>query len=199
MIIVLNSSRSEGTAGEEERTILAVSEFNRFLGRMEKNLSQISKKLHNRETNRSAGFVETGIQEARHYLEIVKKVIEKTQQATDKIGPKPTREIRTASTKPLAEEENTRRILIGTWKGVEIWQGACENCHKDARIASDGSRYLCVECLQNPRLRTVKKQVTKIRKYSDKRTTPKKRENLEGDSIFFKTREYLRRALMKIR
>jgi hypothetical protein len=51
---------------------------------MEKDLSNRVKQLRNKETSRSAGFVATGIHEALQYLEIVRKVIEKTQKAVQK-------------------------------------------------------------------------------------------------------------------
>jgi hypothetical protein len=51
---------------------------------MEKDLSSRVKQLRNKETSRSAGFVATGIHEALQYLEIVRKVIEKTQRELQK-------------------------------------------------------------------------------------------------------------------
>ena len=193
----MNQSRSESERGEEEQTLLAVKEFNRFLGGVEKDLSRISKKLHNKETTQSARFLAAGIQEARQYLEIVKKVIERTQQALKKGSPKQTGETRT-SPKPLLEEEAKGRTLIDTRNGVEIWQGECEGCHKDTRIASDGTHYLCVDCLKNPKLISVTERTTKIRKRSHKRPTSKKRGSPEDGNILFKTREYIRRGLAKI-
>lgn len=51
---------------------------------MEENLSHESKKLRNKETAQSAGFVAAGIHEALNYLAIVKKVIQKTQRVLRK-------------------------------------------------------------------------------------------------------------------
>ena len=79
----------EGTQ-RTEQTLLAIKEFARYLERMEKDLSNTSKKLRNKETAQSAGFVAAGIHEAVQYLAVVKKVIEQTQPIITKraLGPK---------------------------------------------------------------------------------------------------------------
>ncbi len=55
-------------------------EFKRYLEGLEKDLSRMSKKYHNREVAQGVGFVASGIHEALNYLEIVKKVIVKTER-----------------------------------------------------------------------------------------------------------------------
>ena len=70
-----------------DRTITAIREFARYLKDMEEDLSRQTKRLRNKEIAQSAGFVGTGIHEALHYLEIVKKVVEKTQRALNKKEP----------------------------------------------------------------------------------------------------------------
>jgi len=47
---------------------------------VEKDLSRTSKKYSNREIAQGVGFVAAGIHEALNYLEIVKKVIVKTER-----------------------------------------------------------------------------------------------------------------------
>lgn len=70
--------------GDAEKTLAAIQEFTRFLHNMEEGLSRESKKLRNKETAQSAGFVATGIHEALNYLSIVKKVILKTRRVIKK-------------------------------------------------------------------------------------------------------------------
>lgn len=76
--------RPETDPQETSQTLSAIKEFTRFLKDMEEDLSRQSKRLHNKEIAQSAGFVGTGIHEAVHYLEIVKRVVEKTQRALNK-------------------------------------------------------------------------------------------------------------------
>ena len=73
--------------GDAENTLAAIQEFTRFLHDMEDGLSRESKKLRNKETAQSAGFVAAGIHEALDYLSIVKKVILKTQRVLKKKQP----------------------------------------------------------------------------------------------------------------
>src|SRR5437667_9981397 len=61
-------------------TLLAMKEFRRYLEGVEKDLSRTSKKFSNREIAQGVGFVAAGIHEALNYLEIVKKVIVKTER-----------------------------------------------------------------------------------------------------------------------
>jgi hypothetical protein len=63
-----------------EKTLLAIKEFKRYLEGVEKDLSRMSKKFSNREIAQGVGFAATGIHEALTYLDIVKKVIEKTER-----------------------------------------------------------------------------------------------------------------------
>ena len=63
-----------------EETLLAMKEFKRYLEGLEKDLSRTSKKYSNREIAQGVGFVAAGIHEALNYLEIVKKVIVKTER-----------------------------------------------------------------------------------------------------------------------
>ncbi len=67
-----------------ESTLLAMKEFKRYLEGLEKDLSRTSKKYSNREVAQGVGFVAAGIHEALNYLEIVKKVIVKTERAVAK-------------------------------------------------------------------------------------------------------------------
>ena len=67
-----------------EKTLLAISEFKRYLDGVEKELSRMSKKFSNREIAQGVGFAATGIHEALTYLDIVKKVIEKTERILSK-------------------------------------------------------------------------------------------------------------------
>ncbi len=63
-----------------ESTLLAMKEFKRYLEGLEKDLSRTSKKYSNREVAQGVGFVAAGIHEALNYLDIVKKVIVKTER-----------------------------------------------------------------------------------------------------------------------
>jgi predicted transcriptional regulator len=83
-------SKSEREHKGPEQTLLAIKEFAHYLERMEKDLSNTSKRLRNKETAQSAGFVAAGIHEALQYLAVVKKVIEQTQRIIAKraLGPK---------------------------------------------------------------------------------------------------------------
>ena len=67
-----------------EATLLAMKEFKRYLEGFEKDLSRTSKKYSNREIAQGVGFVAAGIHEALNYLEIVKKVIVKTERVVAK-------------------------------------------------------------------------------------------------------------------
>ena len=67
-----------------ESTLLAMKEFKRYLEGLEKDLSRTSKKYSNREIAQGVGFVAAGIHEALNYLEIVKKVIVKTERVVAK-------------------------------------------------------------------------------------------------------------------
>jgi len=67
-----------------QATLVALTEFKRYLEGLEKDLSQKSKKYSNREIAQGVGFVAAGIHEALSYLEIVKKVIVKTERAVAK-------------------------------------------------------------------------------------------------------------------
>jgi len=61
-----------------------MKEFKRYLEGLEKDLSHTSKKYSNREIAQGVGFVAAGIHEALNYLEIVKKVIVKTERVVAK-------------------------------------------------------------------------------------------------------------------
>jgi hypothetical protein len=67
-----------------EETLFAMKEFKRYLEGLEKDLSRASKKYSNREVAQGVGFVAAGIHEALNYLEIVKKVIVKTERVVAK-------------------------------------------------------------------------------------------------------------------
>ncbi len=67
-----------------EATLLAMKEFKRYLEGVEKDLSRTSKKYSNREVAQGVGFVAAGIHEALNYLDIVKKVIMKTERVVAK-------------------------------------------------------------------------------------------------------------------
>ena len=67
-----------------EKTLLAIKELKRYLEDVEKDLSSISKKFSNKEIAHGVGFAATGIHEALAYLEIVKKVIQKTERLVAK-------------------------------------------------------------------------------------------------------------------
>jgi len=65
---------------KSDATLFAMKEFMRYLEGVEKDLSRTSKKYSNREIAQGVGFVAAGIHEALNYLEIVKKVIVKTER-----------------------------------------------------------------------------------------------------------------------
>ena len=65
---------------KSDATLFAMKEFKRYLEGVEKDLSRTSKKYSNREIAQGVGFVAAGIHEALNYLEIVKKVIVKTER-----------------------------------------------------------------------------------------------------------------------
>ncbi|TMI22670.1 hypothetical protein E6H31_01305 [Candidatus Bathyarchaeota archaeon] len=67
-----------------EKTLLAIKECKGYLEGVEKELSRMSKKFSNREIAQGVGFAVTGIHEALTYLDIVKKVIEKTERMVTK-------------------------------------------------------------------------------------------------------------------
>jgi NADH/NAD ratio-sensing transcriptional regulator Rex len=67
-----------------QATLVALNEFKRYLESLEKELSRTSKKYSNREIAQGVGFVAAGIHEALSYLEIVKKVIVKTERGVAK-------------------------------------------------------------------------------------------------------------------
>lgn len=133
----LSISKREHT--EPGQPLTAIREFAHYLDGMEKDLSRVSKKLHTRETAQSARLVTTGILEARHYLEIVKKVIEETQRAVQRKSSKHAGKTSPPSTRLKVDGEMNNRTLIETWKGVEIWQGKSDTCHMDGRIAFNGT------------------------------------------------------------
>ena len=67
-----------------QATLVALTEFKRYLEAVEKDLSRTSKKYSNSEIAQGVGFVAAGIHEALNYLAIVRKVIEKTERAIAK-------------------------------------------------------------------------------------------------------------------
>ena len=67
-----------------EKTLLAIKEFRRYLEGVEKDLSHMSKKFSSKEIAQGVGFAATGIYEALTYLDIVRKVIEKTERIVAK-------------------------------------------------------------------------------------------------------------------
>jgi hypothetical protein len=67
-----------------QATLVALTEFKRYLEGLEKDLSRTSKKYSNREVAQGVGFVAAGIHEALNYLEIVKNVIVKTERVVAK-------------------------------------------------------------------------------------------------------------------
>jgi len=76
---------TEMTPSEKaESTLLARKEVKLYLDGWEKDLSRTSKKYSNREIAQGVGFVAAGIHEALNYLEIVKKVIVKTERVVAK-------------------------------------------------------------------------------------------------------------------
>jgi len=94
-IIVVLSRRSQRPIGlgkesektlheKAEKTLSAIKEFKRYLEGVEKDLSHMSKKFSDKEIAQGVGFAATGIHEALTYLDIVKKVIEKTERIVAK-------------------------------------------------------------------------------------------------------------------
>ena len=79
----MTTSLSDKERIEAEQTLLAIKEVTRYLQKVEKDLSGMSKSLRNKEIAQSVGFVGSGIHEALQYLSIVKKVIGKTQRLLD--------------------------------------------------------------------------------------------------------------------
>ncbi len=76
---------SEQTPHERaEKTLIAIKELRRYLDGVEKDLSHMSKRSASKEIAHSVGFAATGIHEALTYLDIVKKVIEKTERIVAK-------------------------------------------------------------------------------------------------------------------
>ena len=67
-----------------QATLVALKEFKRYLEGLEKDLSLKSKQFSNREIAQGVGFVAAGIHEALNYLDIVRKVIEKTERGVAK-------------------------------------------------------------------------------------------------------------------
>jgi hypothetical protein len=67
-----------------QATLAAMKEFKWYLEGIEKELSRISKKFSNREIAQGVGLVASGIHEAFNYLDIVRKVIEKTEREAAK-------------------------------------------------------------------------------------------------------------------
>jgi len=64
--------------------LVALAEFKRYLEGLEKDLDRTSKKYSDREIAQGVGFVAAGIHEALNHLEIVKKVIAKTERGVAK-------------------------------------------------------------------------------------------------------------------
>jgi hypothetical protein len=80
----LNTTLSDREKVEAEQTLLAIKECTRYLQGVEKELSNMSKRMRKKEIAQGVGFVGSGIHEALQYLSIVKKVIGKTQRILDK-------------------------------------------------------------------------------------------------------------------
>lgn len=93
IIETLTTSLSDKERIDAEQTLLAIREFTRYLQKVEKDLSGMSKKLRNKEIAQSVGFVGSGIHEALQYLSIVRKVIGKTQRLLQAKGPNSKEEI----------------------------------------------------------------------------------------------------------
>jgi hypothetical protein len=81
---ILSKDPRQSHQRSAQATLVVLTEFKRYLERLEKDLSQMSKKYSNREVAQGVGFVAAGIHEALNYLEIVKKVIVKTERAVAK-------------------------------------------------------------------------------------------------------------------
>jgi hypothetical protein len=80
----LGRAREQTPHEKAEATLLAMKEFKRYLEVLEKDLSRTSKRFSNREIAQGLGFVAAGIHEALNYLDIVKKVIQKTERGVAK-------------------------------------------------------------------------------------------------------------------
>lgn len=81
---ILSRDPRESHHRSAQATLVALKEFKRYLEDLEKDLSRMSKKYSNREIAQGVGFVAAGIHEALNYLEIVKKVIVKTERLVTK-------------------------------------------------------------------------------------------------------------------
>ncbi len=81
---VLSRDPRQSHQRNAQATLVALKEFKQYLERLEKDLSRMSKTYSNREIAQGVGFVAAGIHEALSYLEIVKKVIVKTERAVAK-------------------------------------------------------------------------------------------------------------------
>jgi len=81
---ILSKDPRQSHQRSAQATLVALNEFKRYLEGLEKDLSRMSKKYSNREIAQSVGFVAAGIHEALSYLEIVKKVIVKTERVVAK-------------------------------------------------------------------------------------------------------------------
>jgi predicted RNase H-like nuclease (RuvC/YqgF family) len=76
---------SEQTPHERAaKTLIAIKELKHYLEGVEKDLSRMSKKFSDKEIAHGVGFAGTGIHEALSYLDIVRKVIEKTERIVAK-------------------------------------------------------------------------------------------------------------------
>jgi len=81
---VLSRDPMQSHQRSAQATLVALTDFKRYLEGLEKDLSRTSKKYSNREIAQGVGFVAAGIHEALNYLAIVRKVIEKTERAVAK-------------------------------------------------------------------------------------------------------------------
>ncbi len=81
---ILGNDPRQSHQRSAQATLVVLTEFKRYLEGLEKDLSQMSKKYSNREVAQGVGFVAAGIHEALNYLEIVKKVIVKTERVVAK-------------------------------------------------------------------------------------------------------------------
>ena len=83
-IAVVGKDPRQSHQRSAQATLVALKEFRQYLESLEKDLSRRSKQYSNREIAQGVGFVAAGIHEALNYLEIVKKVIVKTERAVAK-------------------------------------------------------------------------------------------------------------------
>jgi hypothetical protein len=81
---VLSRNPLQSHQRSAQATLVALTEFKRYLEGLEKDLSRTSKEYSNREVAQGVGFVAAGIHEALNYVTIVRKVIEKTERAVAK-------------------------------------------------------------------------------------------------------------------